>query len=96
VKTIKGSGFVPIIHILLVILVLLFFSPFKAEARGGSGRGYSSRSSHSSVHVKSYTKKDGTHVQAHNRSRANGTTQDNWSHKGNVNPYTGKVGSKND
>lgn len=46
------------------------------------------------VHVKGYTKKDGTYVTPHYRSSPNGTKSDNWSTKGNVNPYTGKAGTK--
>lgn len=46
------------------------------------------------VHVKGYTKKNGTYVAPHYRSSPNKTTRDNWSTKGNVNPYTGKKGSK--
>jgi hypothetical protein len=46
------------------------------------------------VYVKSYTKKNGTHVTAHKRSSPNKTKSDNWSSKGNTNPYTGKRGTK--
>lgn len=46
------------------------------------------------TYVKGYTKKDGTYVQGHYRSSSNGTTSDNWSTKGNTNPYTGKKGTK--
>ena len=44
--------------------------------------------------VRGYTRKNGTYVQGHQRSNPNSTTTDNWSHKGNVNPYTGKAGTK--
>lgn len=44
--------------------------------------------------VKSYYTKRGTYVQSHYRTSANSTTYDNWSTKGNVNPYTGKRGYK--
>jgi hypothetical protein len=46
------------------------------------------------VHVKSYKKKNGTVVQAHDRTAPNRTQKDNWSTKGNVNLETGKVGTK--
>lgn len=46
------------------------------------------------VHVKGYTRKDGTYVQPHERSAPNKTKNDNYSTKGNVNPYTGKAGTK--
>lgn len=45
--------------------------------------------------VKAYTKKDGTRVESHERTKANNKTADNWSTKGNVNPNTGKKGTKN-
>jgi len=47
------------------------------------------------VHVSGYHRANGTYVQAHNRSDPDGTTGNNWSHKGNVNPETGKVGHNN-
>jgi hypothetical protein len=46
------------------------------------------------VSVKGYTRADGTYVAPHMRSSPNGTVSDNWSTKGNVNPYTGKAGTK--
>jgi len=46
------------------------------------------------VHVRGYTKKDGTYVAPHERSAPNHTMLDNYSTKGNVNPYTGKPGTK--
>lgn len=47
------------------------------------------------VFVGGYTRKDGTYVAPHMRSSPNGTPTDNWSIKGNVNPYTGVPGKKN-
>lgn len=46
------------------------------------------------VHVRGYTKKDGTYVAPHERTAPNNTMLDNYSTKGNVNPYTGKPGTK--
>lgn len=46
------------------------------------------------THVSSYTKKNGTVVTSHNRSTKDGTKANNWSTKGNVNPETGKPGTK--
>lgn len=45
------------------------------------------------VHVKGYFKSNGTYVQPHYRSSPNGTALDNFSTKGNINPYTGKEGT---
>jgi hypothetical protein len=45
--------------------------------------------------VSGYYKKNGTYVQRYNRSSADSTQRNNYSFKGNVNPYTGRVGTKN-
>lgn len=42
--------------------------------------------------VRGYVRKDGTYVQPHMRSAPNSTTLDNFSTRGNVNPYTGQPG----
>lgn len=47
------------------------------------------------VHVRGYYRSNGTYVQPHNRSSPNGTVLDNYSTKGNINPYTGKEGTLN-
>ncbi|HKQ90860.1 MAG TPA: hypothetical protein VJZ77_09270 [Blastocatellia bacterium] len=44
--------------------------------------------------VRGYTKRDGTRVESHRRTRPNSTERDNWSSKGNTNPDTGKRGTK--
>ena len=46
------------------------------------------------TYVGGYTKDNGTYVQPHYRSTPNSTTLDNYSTKGNTNPYTGKKGTK--
>ena len=43
----------------------------------------------------SFRKKTGKYVAPHYRTKANSTKMDNYSTKGNVNPYTGKKGSVN-
>lgn len=47
-------------------------------------------------HVNGYMRNDGTYVQPYVRSTPNGTKMDNFSTRGNVNPYTGEKGSNND
>lgn len=74
------------IAVLLAVMGALIM-PLDVFAKGGSSSG-----SHS---VRGYTKKDGTYVAPHKQTNPNGTKQDNWSTKGNVNPYTGKPGTKN-
>lgn len=44
--------------------------------------------------VRGYVKKDGTYVAPHVKTSPNNTTLDNYSTKGNTNPYTGKPGTK--
>ena len=44
--------------------------------------------------VKGHVKKDGTYVQPHRATNPNKTQRDNWSSKPNVNPNTGKTGTK--
>lgn len=44
--------------------------------------------------VSGHYKNNGTYVQPHYRTKTNNTQSDNWSSKPNVNPYTGKYGTK--
>lgn len=74
------------IRTLLAFLIVGFFL-----IGDGFGKG---KNSDGSVKVDGYTKKDGTVVVPHNRTAPNKTKNDNWSTKGNVNPYTGKAGTK--
>lgn len=46
------------------------------------------------VHVRGGYTKSGSYRQSHYRTSPNRTKSDNWSTKGNVNPYTGKKGYK--
>jgi hypothetical protein len=60
-------------------------------------RGSSHSSSHHSsgdVHVHGYYNSHGTYVAPHMRSHPDGIFDNNWSTKGNVNPYTGEWGTK--
>lgn len=47
------------------------------------------------VSVRGYIRKDGTYVAPHMRSSPDSYKFNNYSTKGNVNPYTGAVGTKN-
>lgn len=46
------------------------------------------------VRVRGYYKKSGTYVAPSYRSTPNKTKLDNYSTKGNYNPYSGKIGTK--
>jgi hypothetical protein len=52
----------------------------------------SERHSSSDVHVNGYRKSNGTYVALHYRTAPNNTKNDNYSTRGNVNPYNGKIG----
>jgi TPR repeat protein len=78
--------------ILFLVGAFLFGSfGFGAMAASHSGASHSG----GSVHVGGYTKANGTYVAPHYRSAPDHTTANNWSTKGNVNPYTGQAGTKN-
>lgn len=44
------------------------------------------------TNVRGYYRNDGTYVQPHMRTSPNSSPYDNYSTKGNVNPYTGEKG----
>jgi hypothetical protein len=46
------------------------------------------------VHVRSSVTKQGVYRQPHVRTSPDHTQRNNWSSKPNVNPYTGKAGTK--
>jgi hypothetical protein len=58
---------------------------------GGHGGTSGSSGAH---YVAPHTTKAGTYVDGHYQSNPNGSKSDNWSTAGNVNPYTGKAGTK--
>jgi len=66
---------------LLVVSLILALAAGAAEAKG----------SHT---VRTYVKKSGTVVLRHRQTNPDHTKANNWSTKGNVNPYTGTPGTK--
>jgi hypothetical protein len=74
------------LFLILIFGLTLLFNPGEASARGHRGYGH--------THVRAYTTKSGRHVRAHMRSHSDHSKLNNWSTKGNVNPYTGKIGTK--
>ena len=72
---------------------LLFIASGVASARGGGSHG-SSHASSSAAHVQGHVTKNGTYVAPHYRSAPDGNKFNNWSTQGNVNPYTGKAGTR--
>ena len=53
-----------------------------------------SASTANATYVRGHYRSDGTYVQPHYRSNPDGNPNNNYSHKGNVNPYTGKRGTQ--
>lgn len=75
----------------LTVVVCLAFAP-QVFARGG---GHSSSGSGGSHERSGYVTKNGTYVAPSVATNPNSTKADNYSTKGNVNPATGKAGTKN-
>lgn len=46
------------------------------------------------TYVRPYVRRDGAYVTGHYRSYADGNFWNNWSTRGNVNPYTGSWGTR--
>jgi hypothetical protein len=74
-----------------------------SHSGGSSSRGSSSSHSYSGSHsgsssgshsVQGYTRKDGTYVAPHHATNRDDTKNNNWTTQGNVNPHTGKPGTK--
>lgn len=87
----------------LLSVVVLATTPAFARGGGHSSGSHSSRSSsfHSSRssspgehYTRTYTTRRGTTVEGHYDTNPNGHFGDNCSTKGNINPHTGKEGTK--
>lgn len=82
----------------MLLLCMLVVASGEAEARGGryGGRsiGPGTGSNPRSYSIRPHSRRDGTSVTPHRRSTPNRGWRDNWSTKGNVNPYTGRKGSR--
>ena len=77
----------------LIIAAALMFAAGAAQAQyiGTYGTGSNPNSHGVSGHVTS----SGTYVPPHQQTNPNSTQRDNFSATGNVNPYTGAVGTRN-
>lgn len=89
--------------IVLATALLAAASFAKGGGHGGahsSGSGHSSGTSTSSSgsgashSVRGHYTKDGTYVQPYHATNPDNTKVNNWSSKPNVNPYTGKEGTR--
>jgi hypothetical protein len=84
------------ISVLLASSLAVSAAPTFAKGSGS----HSSSSSHSyssgtgSHSISGHVRKDGTYVAPSHATNPNGSKSDNWSSKGNTNPYTGKAGTR--
>ena len=75
--------------LMLAGALVLIATAAQAQYTGTYGTG-SNPNSHS---VQGYTTNSGTYVQPHQQTNPNSTQRDNYGATGNVNPYTGVVGT---
>ena len=79
----------------LVSISAAFAQYLQRNNYGLGGNGLSGTGSNSNSHYSSgYTTQSGTTVQPHYQTNSNNTQLDNYSTRGNVNPYTGAVGTR--
>lgn len=93
------------LKLVTILAVSVLATAGTAEARGGghggghshsgsrSRSGWSSYGTHDHV-VSGYTRRDGTYVHSYHATDPNSTRNDNYSTRGNINPYTGEPGTK--
>ncbi len=77
-----------------LILGLSAPSTMFAQHRHSSSSATCCSKSASDTHVHGYTRRNGTVVKPYTRSHADSTQMNNFSTKGNINPYTSKRGTK--
>lgn len=81
----------------IAILAILVAGSAQAKGSHGAHSGGRAASGHvsTSVHwTAGHTTKNGTYVQGHYSTDPNATRNDNFSTRGNTNPYTGEAGTK--
>jgi len=88
---------------LVAIAALAFSAPAMAQIYQPYGQqqqqqsqpyGYGTGSNPSAHQNQGYTTQQGTVVQPHMQTNPNNTQTDNFSSRGNFNPYTGNMGSR--
>lgn len=72
----------------IILAGALVLAATAAQAQYGTG---SNPNSHP---VQGYTTNSGTYVPPHQQTNPNSTQTDNYGTRGNVNPYTGAVGTR--
>jgi hypothetical protein len=82
--------------LLSAVAIVMIAAPATAQYQSSYGTrssssGYGSTGDH---YVTGHTTESGTYVQGHMATNPNNTRNDNYSTRGNVNPYTGEAGTK--
>jgi uncharacterized protein YdeI (BOF family) len=77
-----------------VLAAIMGLATTWAFAQNSLYGGFGSGSNSQSHPVQGYTAPSGTYVQPHQQTNPNSTQMDNYSARGNVNPYTGQVGTR--
>lgn len=81
--------------IFIAVLMAASLGFTSAATARGSSHSFSTPSHSSGDHYTSgYTRHDGTHVSGYHATNPNTTRNDNYSTRGNLNPYTGEIGTK--
>ena len=78
----------------LLLTLLPAIAAYGTEPKKSSDKPSGTGSKASSTTVHGYTKKEGTTVQPYHRTTPDSTQKNNYSTRGNVDPYTGKTGTK--
>ena len=84
----------------IVIAVCAAIAVGSADAKGSKSSGttasggYGSGSKSSSTYVRGHVTKSGTYVAPHRKTAPDHTQRNNYSARGNYNPYTGKTGGR--
>jgi hypothetical protein len=74
---------------------LILAAVLALAATGASAQYLGTGSNPNSHPVQGHITSSGTYVQPHQQTNPNSTQRDNYSATGNVNPYTGAVGTRN-
>ena len=77
-----------------IVFAALCVCSVGVSAKGGHSSSSSSSSGSGSHSISGHVRSNGSYVAPSHATNPNGTRTDNWSTKGNVNPYTGKAGTK--
>lgn len=84
---------------LLIAVLVICFLTFKENLiileslpLNGTVSVYYDSNENKYIYIKGYTKKNGTIIKGYYRSLPDKDKSNNWSTKGNINPFTGKKG----